>query len=286
MTTSLTYIESLAVLVLALLTIIAISRYLLEKYGRQFFNPLKSRFPAFCLGFAWTLSLLIASFEITTPKQADDTYEVEPTVDILDLEVINRRTKTEAPKPVKKLPEVIDTIVFIEEDNTDTLTLVEKVVDVDPDALTIDTTVSYTSPPSPPTAPLPLPKDPIEDDTEYKIVEEMPRFPGCESVTMNTQEKEACANQKLLQYVHSMIKYPAIARENNVSGNVIARFVVEKDGSISKINILRDIGAGCGQEVERVLHAMNLMESQWRPGRQQGRPVRVLFTLPVKFSLQ
>ncbi len=287
MSTSLTFLESIACLTSTLVIIIALVKYFLNRNKTAAFNPLKTRFPAFCLGLAWSLAMLIASFEITTiPANLEQQY-LEAVPDILDLEVVNKRTKADIPKQVKRIPLVIDTIVFVEVDNTDTLTLVKPTVDIDSTAI-VDTTMTtmVPTPPSPPTLPLPKPKDPLDDDKEYKIVEEMPRFPGCESVDMDTKAKESCANSKLLQYVHSKIKYPAIARDNNVSGTVIARFVVKKDGSISNISILRDIGAGCGNEVEKVLRSMNSMESPWRAGRQQGRPVNVLFTLPVKFSLQ
>ena len=67
---------------------------------------------------------------------------------------------------------------------------------------------------------------------------------------------------------------------------VVVRFVVEKDGSITDAQVVRDIGAGCGDEAMRVVSMMNGMGEKWTPGKQRGRPVRVQFNLPVKFQLE
>lgn len=86
----------------------------------------------------------------------------------------------------------------------------------------------------------------------------------------------------MLQFIYSNIKYPSIARENGVEGMVVVKFVVEKDGSITLPEVIRDIGAGCGQEALRVVSMM----PKWEPGKQRGRAVRVQFNLPVKFKLE
>jgi periplasmic protein TonB len=91
-----------------------------------------------------------------------------------------------------------------------------------------------------------------------------------------------CAEQKLLEFIYANIQYPGIARENGVSGTVYTRFVVERDGSISNIETVRDIGGGCGDETIRVIKLM----PKWNPGKQRGNPVRVMFTLPVKYELK
>lgn len=124
----------------------------------------------------------------------------------------------------------------------------------------------------------------IEEEPDLVIVaEEMPLFPGCEDGAY--QERKICAERKLLEFIQQNIRYPAIARENNVEGTVVVRFVVEKDGAVSNISVVRDIGAQCGQEAARVVNLMNQQEKRWRPGKQNGRFVRVQFNLPVKFKL-
>jgi protein TonB len=113
----------------------------------------------------------------------------------------------------------------------------------------------------------------------------MPRFPGCEDKPSKA-EREACSREALLTFIYSNIKYPSIARENGLTGTVVASFVVEKDGRINNIEIIRDIGGGCGEEVLRVIKLMNTMPERWIPGKQTGKSVRVQFNLPVRFVLQ
>ena len=110
-------------------------------------------------------------------------------------------------------------------------------------------------------------------------------FPGCESVG-DKNERKQCAQKKMLEFIYSNIKYPPIARENGVEGTTVIRFVVEKDGSIGEPQIVRDIGAQCGEEALRVVKLMNNMPKKWNPGKQRGKPVRVYFNLPVKFKLE
>ena len=85
----------------------------------------------------------------------------------------------------------------------------------------------------------------------------------------------------LLAFLRDNIKYPASAREVGISGTVYLSFVIEKDGSVSNITVQRGIGGGCDEEAVRVLKLM----PPWSPGKNNGLPVRVKFTLPVKFTL-
>ena len=119
----------------------------------------------------------------------------------------------------------------------------------------------------------------------FKVVEQKPRFPGCEEEGSTNAEKEACSRQKMLEYIYTNIKYPEIAKINGVQGMVVIRFIVEKDGSLSNLEIVRDIGAECGEEALRVVKSMNEMEQRWTPGHQRGHPVRVYYNLPVRFKL-
>ena len=99
-------------------------------------------------------------------------------------------------------------------------------------------------------------------------VPEMPSFPGGLSEMHN--------------YLVNNINYPGEAREISIQGTVYLSFIVEPDGSISNITILRGIGGGCEEEALRVVKSM----PKWVPGKQNGHPVRVMLTLPVKFSLK
>jgi len=90
----------------------------------------------------------------------------------------------------------------------------------------------------------------------------------------------------MLQYIYKNLKYPAIARENGVEGMCVLQFVVGTDGSVEDVKIVRDIGAGCGAAADVVVKGMNNLPEKWTPGKQRGRPVKVLYTLPVRFKLE
>jgi len=84
------------------------------------------------------------------------------------------------------------------------------------------------------------------------------------------------------KYLTDNLHYPDAARENGISGRVTIRFVVSEDGSISDITVLRGIGGGCDEEAKRVIAAM----PKWKPGKQNGKAVKVYFTQPITFSLE
>jgi protein TonB len=102
----------------------------------------------------------------------------------------------------------------------------------------------------------------------FMIVEKMPEFPGGEK-----------ARQKFLA---QNLLYPAEAKEKNIEGTVYASFILEVDGTVSNINIIKGLGYGLDEEVVRVLKMM----PAWRPGKQKGVPVRVKINLPVKFIIK
>ena len=118
----------------------------------------------------------------------------------------------------------------------------------------------------------------------FQIVEQMPRFPGCEELK-TLREKNKCSNQKLMEYIYENLEYPEAAIKNETEGRVVVRFTVTKEGAIENVKTLRDIGDGCGEAAKKVILSMNNMEQKWIPGRQGGRKVSVYYTLPVIFKL-
>ena len=117
--------------------------------------------------------------------------------------------------------------------------------------------------------------------TIYQVVDKMPMFPACDS-SMRYEEQKKCADKAMLDFIYSNVKYPTISRENGVEGTAVVSFIVEKDGSISRTKIIRDPGAGCGDEALRVVKLLPNFE----PGKNYGKPVRVQFNLPVRFRLE
>ena len=116
--------------------------------------------------------------------------------------------------------------------------------------------------------PVEVEEEEVQEQEIFQIVEEMPSYPGGE--------------QKLMEYVAKNIKYPQIARETGIQGRVFVGFVVEPDGSVSNVKVLRGIGGGCDEEAVRVVKSM----PKWKPGKQRGKAVRVSYMLPVNFKRQ
>ena len=102
----------------------------------------------------------------------------------------------------------------------------------------------------------------------FVVVEEMPSFPGGESA--------------MQAFIRKNLKYPQIALENGISGRVICTFVIDGKGKITGVEVLRSVDPNLDREALRVINMM----PDWKPGKQQGKPVRVRYTLPVVFRLQ
>ena len=105
-------------------------------------------------------------------------------------------------------------------------------------------------------------------DKVYDIVEVMPQYPG--------------GMPELMQYLAKNIKYPVQAQKKGIEGRVTVRFIVEKDGSISNVTVVRHIHPLLDKEAVRVIKAM----PKWSPGMLNGKPVRVKFNIPVAFRLK
>lgn len=133
-----------------------------------------------------------------------------------------------------------------------------------------------------PVSSIPPPPPPSEDEEDnlFKIVEQMPEFPGCGHIS-NKVERKRCAEERLNQFIYSNIRYPVIAKNNQIEGMVVVQFVVEEDGSISDAKLVRDIGGNCGKESLRMVKMM----PRFKPGTQRGKAVKVQYNLPIRFKL-
>ncbi len=234
------------------------------------------------IGLIVSIGLCILAFNWTTY----DVNEMPPIEvgEIPDETVVTRTAhkKQDPPPPViEPSTEIIpekDDVEYNPEPEPDLLD--EKVI--------IDDKIEPTELPPVPVVvkkkPVPAPPEPDLEvvEVEHVFVEEMPRFAGCEDIEDDKEERRLCADEKLLNYIYSNINYPGIARQNGVEGLVVIEFVVAKDGSIGKIKVSKDIGAGCGKEAARVIKSM----PDWIPGKQQGKKVAVRYNFPVKFKLK
>jgi len=107
-----------------------------------------------------------------------------------------------------------------------------------------------------------------EDDEEFfMVVENMPEFPGGEL--------------GLMKYIQKNVKYPAIAKEYNITGKVYVSFIVDKKGSVTNVKIVRGVDKNLDAEAIRVVKSL----PKYKPGKQRGKSVRVMFTIPINFVL-
>ena len=107
-----------------------------------------------------------------------------------------------------------------------------------------------------------------QKEEPYNVVEDMPAFPG--------------GMEAMIQFLSSNIQYPADAQKQKVDGRVLVNFVVEKDGSITEVKVVKPTFPSLDAEAIRVVKAM----PKWKPGYQRGQAVRVQFTMPINFSLK
>lgn len=107
-----------------------------------------------------------------------------------------------------------------------------------------------------------------EETTPYTAVEQMPQYPG--------------GDKELLRYITLHLKYPVIAQENGIQGVVVVRFVVGPTGEVTNVIVFRPLDQACDKEAVRVIQSM----PKWVPGKQNGKPVPVYYTVPVRFKLQ
>jgi len=106
-----------------------------------------------------------------------------------------------------------------------------------------------------------------ETDQPFVSVEQMPQFPGGE--------------MEMIKFIRYNVQYPTRATEMHISGTVLVNFVIDRDGKITRLKVIRGIGGGCDEEAVRVLSKM----PTWSPGKQGGKTVLVSFTVPIKFTL-
>lgn len=207
------------------------------------------------VGLVVALVLALVAFNI---KSYDvEAVEITQRIAVNEIEdVIIQTAEDTPPPPEPEVPEVATELVVVENDAEVTHEL--GIVDMGDNANKAQEEF----------VPVEIEEEVVVEEEEiFQVVEDQPEFPG--------------GLEALYKYLGESIKYPQLAKENNIEGKVYVTFVVEKDGSIANPRILRDIGGGCGQEAIRVVKAM----PKWKAGKQRGKNVRVQFNLPVSFKL-
>jgi len=211
----------------------------------------------FLLGISIVLGLILISFEWTTDGMKKNMFSDQSQARFLD-EVIPI-TLPDQPEPIVP-PEVIITDYFEIIDNQ---TPIDNQAIFGIDIINIDDPIPpwiYSKPPNDTAE--------VKDDI-YVIVQDMPKFKGQDL-------------NKFSQWVNERVKYPQVALDNGIQGTALVGFVVEPDGTLSNVKILRDIDESLKNEVIRVVSS----SPKWTPGKQWDVPVRVGCTISVRFVIQ
>jgi len=207
------------------------------------------------IGFVVTLALVYACFELYAVSDVVTNVGIadEEAIFVMDEDVMaTDPTPPPPPPPVAQQQEVMLKLV---EDNIKITTDFDFSQDFDLDAVIEE----Y------------VPIEIVEEETEQapplRFVEEMPEPIG--------------GFEAMYAFLQSNLRYPEVARNNNIQGQVFIEFVVEKDGSISNVKVLVGVYPELDQEAVRVVRMM----PKWRPGKQMGKPVRTFYQIPIRFTI-
>lgn len=207
------------------------------------------------MGFVFVLSVCYVAFEwiekeVTKYEVADTDFLFEEEVEIQ--QTSQQETTPPPPPPAVQEVEVLNVV----EDDVET----ESIEINTEDEKDVEVVIA---------PPVEAPVEEEEEEVVFVVVETMPEFPG--------------GQQALFKYLSENVKYPVIAQENGIQGRVICQFVVNKDGAIVDVEVVRSGGdPSLDKEAIRVIKSM----PKWNPGKQRGKAVRVKYTVPVNFRLQ
>ena len=207
----------------------------------------------FQIGLILALVVVLVAFEYKSYDKITIDLQTRVADDIAEeiIPITEQKVKPPPPPPPKQV-----TQIKIVEDDVE----VEDDLDIDVEA-DDETVVEEYIPPSDE-------EEEVDEAEIFTVVESMPSFPG--------------GMGELMKFLSQNINYPTLAKESGIQGRVFINFVVEPNGKISNVKVLRGIGGGCDEEAVRVVKSM----PKWSPGKQRGKPVRVSYNLPVKFTLQ
>lgn len=211
------------------------------------------------MGFIVGLAVLFVGFEWSTKDVmvVDEAEQVQDVIAEEEIE-ITRQENTPPPPPPPAAPAVAEVLTVVDDD--------VELADVEIASSEDDASVAQQE-----TYVAPVVEEEEEEEAAqqiFTVVEKQPEFPGGMS--------------ELMKFLAKSIKYPVIAQENGIQGRVVCSFVVNRDGSIVDIQVMRGVDPSLDKEAVRVIGTM----PKWKPGEQRGKPVRVRFILPVQFRLQ
>ena len=198
----------------------------------------------FQIGLIFSLIIVFVAFEWKSYEKVD--YNLgQLNLEDLEEEIIPiTKQEVKPPPPPPPPPEVIEIV----EDDVE----IEDEIDIEDTESDEDVEIEIEE----------------EDDEEFfMVVENMPEFPG--------------GDLGLMKYIQKNVKYPAIAKEYNITGKVYVSFIVDKKGSVTNVKIVRGVDKNLDAEAMRVVKSL----PKYKPGKQRGKSVRVMFTIPINFTL-
>jgi len=225
------------------------------------------------IGFVVALSLLLLAFEWKTfTVFLKDTLSIQSSGEEQQIQaIIIPNTPPPPPVAAPPPPDIVDIIKIVEDDKE-----IENELEVEnaeaPDVINVavGSGVGDTGP-----------AEEVNDNEVFMVVEEMPRFAGCESIK-DEEKAQECFQKEIAKFLGKNIVYPQRAKEANVEGTVYISFVVGLDGQVKDVKLLRGIGFGCDEEAIRVISKL----PKFTPGKQRGRPAQVSYNIPINFKLR
>ncbi len=209
------------------------------------------------IGLVVALGVVLVAFEWTS--SGDINTELTRMEEIVMEEEMIPITEQQEVKPPPPPPEPVQV--------TDVINIVEDDVEIDDNIDIFDSEfredvavqiVNFTDE-----------EEEVEEEEVFVVVEDMPGFGGGDS-------------NKFREYIAKNLRYPEVAAENGIQGRVFVQFVVEPDGRVSNVKVVRGVDPALDKEAIRVVEN----SPKWKPGKQRGKPVRVSFTFPIIFVLQ
>ena len=233
---------------------------LLEVKKSEKANLEQNRTTWLLLGFIFALGVLFAGLEITEFQDAEEKpvarNKAKDDIIVVVEEIPPLVIEKKVIPPPPQAKKIVDVIKVVEEDVDIEEQELVSVQDMSEYADVGETDAIFV-------------EEEIEEEQIFDVVEENPEFPG--------------GMKELAKYLRDNIDYPRISRDNNSQGRAFVQFTVNADGSIQDVEIIRSSGdIYLDKEAIRVVEAM----PKWKPGKQQGKAVRVKFRLPINFRLQ
>ncbi|MBQ9215114.1 MAG: energy transducer TonB [Bacteroidales bacterium] len=212
----------------------------------------------FEIGLAVTLLIFLGIFEMKSKVEKAEEYSgVQTAIEDEELIPITRQEDIVLPPPpppkqtVSEILEILDDKVVVED--------IAPIEELDDDAK-----VDFSAP----VEEVVQEEEKPEEPEIFFIVEEMPQFPGGETA--------------LRKYIAENVRYPEMAKENDIQGTVYVRFVVDEKGKVTNVELLRGVDPLLDKEALRVVNSL----PNWKPGKQRGKAVKVSHSVPIKFALK